>query len=90
LSVDSKIIHGNEDNDDECKFVEDCGHRFLADPAMDLRPIGSESKFWALEDDDDFDEEVVSQSPLTPELKRHAAIHGFIEDQLFACGASAA
>jgi hypothetical protein len=38
LSVDSKIIHGNEDNDDECKFIEDCGHQLLADPAVDLRP----------------------------------------------------
>jgi hypothetical protein len=36
-----------------------------------------------LEDDDDFNEEVVSQSPLTPELKLHAAVHGFTEGQLF-------
>ena len=37
--------HGNEDGDDEWKFVDGCGRRPLSDPAVDLRPIGSKTKF---------------------------------------------
>jgi len=73
---------GKEDEDDEWKFVGDCGHRPTPDPTEDLRPIGSKSRFWALADDDDSDEEVASQSPYTPDLECHAAVHGFTKDQL--------
>jgi hypothetical protein len=45
--------------------------------------MGAKSRFWALEDDDDSDEEVMSQSPLTPDLVRHAAVHGFSKAQLY-------
>jgi hypothetical protein len=37
--------HGNKDGDDEWKFVNDCGRRPLSDPAVDLHPIGSKTKF---------------------------------------------
>lgn len=50
---------------------------------MDLRPIGVRSKFWALTDDDDSDEEVAFQSPYTPDLVRHVTVHGFTKDQLY-------
>ena len=36
-----------------------------------------------MKDDDDSDEEIVSQSSYTPDLVRHAAVHGFTKDQLY-------
>jgi hypothetical protein len=74
---------GTEDEDDGWKFVGDRCHRPAADPAVDLCPLGSKSKVWALADDDDPDEEVVSQSPLTPELVRLAAVHGFSKEKMY-------
>lgn len=73
---------GLEDEDGEWTFVGDRGDRVKPNPAEDLRPIGTKSKFWLLEDDDDTDEEIVSQSPFTPDLVRQAAVHGFTKDQL--------
>lgn len=70
------IEHRKED-------VVDYGYRPLADPAVDLRPNGSKSKLWALDDSDDSDEEVAFQSPLMLDLVRHVAVHGFTKDKLF-------
>jgi hypothetical protein len=59
---------GTEDEDDGWKFVGDRGRRSVPDPVVDLRPIGTRSKFWALEEDNDSDEEIMSQSPCTPDM----------------------
>jgi hypothetical protein len=72
---------GTEDEDIGWKSVGDRGDRIVPDPAIDLRPLGVKSKFWALMDDDGSDEEVV-QSPYTPDLVRQAAVHGFVKEQL--------
>lgn len=71
---------GAEDEDGEWHFVGDCGRQPMPDPAADLRPIGSKSKFWSLVEDEDL--EVAPQSPLTPDLIRQAAVHGFSREQL--------
>ena len=65
---------GTEDEDGGWKFVGDYGDRLAPDPTVDLRLIGAKSKFWALTDNDDSDEEVVSQSPYTSDLVHHAAV----------------
>jgi hypothetical protein len=72
---------GTEDEDSGWKSVGDRGDLIVPDPAIDLRPLGVKSKFWALMDDDGSDEEVI-QSPYTPDLVRQAAVHGFVKDQL--------
>jgi len=71
---------GAEDEDGEWHFVGDCGRRPIPDPGMDLRPIGTKSKFWSPADDDD--SEVASQSPFTPDLVRQAAVLVFSKEQL--------
>ena len=74
---------GTEDESGEWKFVAGCSRRRTSDPAGDLRPMGARSRFWALADDDDSDEEVTSQLPFTPDLVRHATVHGFSRAQLY-------
>jgi hypothetical protein len=74
---------GTEDENGKWKFVLGYSRRRTSDPAGDLRPMGAKSRFWALEDDDDSDEEVMSQSPSTLDLVRHAAVHGFSRAQLY-------
>ena len=75
---------GAEDEDDRLKSVGGRGDRLHPDPTIDLRTRGVKSKFWAtMMNDEDSDEEVVPQSPLTPDLVRHAAVHGFTKDQLY-------
>jgi hypothetical protein len=70
-----------EDEDDGWVSVGDRGDRVVSNPAIDLGPIGGKSKFWALTDDDESDEEIV-QSPYTPDLVRQAAVHGFTKKKL--------
>jgi len=72
---------GTEDDDDGWIPVGGCGDRVVSDPAIDLCPIGGKSKFWALADDDESDEEL-DQSPYTPDLVRQAAVHGFGMEKL--------
>jgi hypothetical protein len=72
---------GTEVEDDGWKSVGGRGDRNLPDPALDLRPIGVKSKFWALSDDDHSDDEIV-HSPYTPDLVRQAAVHGFTKEKL--------
>jgi hypothetical protein len=74
---------GTEDENREWKCVAGCSRRRTSDPAGDLRPMGARSWYWALEDGDDSDEEVMSQSPSTPDLVRHAAVLGFSRVQLY-------
>lgn len=55
----------------------------MADPSADLRLLGSRSKFWALANDDESeDSDLESPMPLTPDLVRHAAVHGFTKENL--------
>jgi len=71
---------GTEDDDDG--WIPVGGRdRVVSDPAIDLRPIGGKSKFWALADDDESDEKF-DQSPYTPDLVRQAAVHGFGKEKL--------
>ena len=72
---------GTEDDDDGWIPVGGSGDRVVSDPAIDLRPIGGKSKFWALADDDESDEEF-DQSPYTPYLVRQATVHGFGMEKL--------
>jgi hypothetical protein len=72
---------GTEDEDSGWKSVGDRGDRIVPDPAIDLRPLGVKSKFWALMDDDVSDEEVI-QLPYTLDLVRQAAVHGFVKNSL--------
>ena len=72
-----------EDENGEWKFVGGCSHWMTSDPTTDLCPLGTRSKFWALVDDDDSNEEVTSQSPLTPDLVHHASVHGFSRAHLY-------
>ena len=72
---------GTEDDDDGWIPVGGRGDRVVSDPTIDLRPIGGKSKFWALADDDESDEEL-DQSPCTPDLVRQAAVHGFRKEKL--------
>ena len=55
VRVSSVSVEGDgaEDEDGEWHFVNDCGRWPIPDPAADLRPIGTKSKFWSLADDDD-------------------------------------
>jgi hypothetical protein len=80
ISGDSGEGDGTEDEDGGWKFV---GDWLKPDPAEDLHRIGVKLKFWALANDDDTDDEIVSQSPDMPDLVRQAALHGFTKDQLF-------
>ena len=66
---------GTEDDDDGWIPVGGSGDRVVSDPAIDLRPIGGKSKFWALAGDDESDEEF-DQSPYTPDLVHQAAVPG--------------
>jgi len=77
VRVSSVSVEGDgaEDEDGEWHFVGGYRRRPMPDPAADLRPIGTKSKFWSLADDDH--SEVTSQSPFTPDLVRQAAVHGF-------------
>jgi hypothetical protein len=75
------IEDGTEDEDDGSISVGERGDRVESNPALDLRPIGVKSKFWALSDDDDSDKEI-AQSPYMPDLVRQAAVHGFSKQQL--------
>jgi hypothetical protein len=68
---------GTEEDDGEWKFVGNRGDWLTPDPVANLRPMGAKSKFWASTDD-----EVATQSPYTPDLVRHAAVHGFTKDRL--------
>lgn len=70
---------GTVEDDGGWKSADSRGDRVLPDPARDLRPIGVKSKFWALTDDDDSEDEIV-QSPYTPDLVRQAAVHGFAKE----------
>ena len=71
---------GTEDDDDG--WIPVGGRdRVVSDPAIDLRPIGGKSKFWALADDDESNEEF-DQSPYTPDLVRQVAVHGFGMEKL--------
>jgi len=79
LEEETEMDHENG----EWKFVGGCSRRMTSDPTTDLLPLGTRSKFWALADDDDSDEEVTSQSPLTPDLVCHAAVHGFSTAHLY-------
>ena len=72
---------GTEDDDDGWIPVGGRGDRVVSDPAIDLRPVGGKSKFWALADGDESDEEL-DQSPCTPDLVRQAAVHGFRKEKL--------
>ena len=82
VHVSSVSVEGDgaEDEDGEWHFVGDCWRRPIPDPAVNLCPIGTKSKFWSLADDDH--SEVASQSPFTPDLVRQAAVHGFSKEQL--------
>jgi hypothetical protein len=71
---------GTEEEDDVWHVGVDCEKWLIPDPAADLRPMGFQSKFWSLEDEDD--PVITSQSPFTPDLVRQAAVHGFSKEQL--------
>lgn len=82
VRITSEIEKGSEkeevDGDDH--LAVGCAIRFSSDPAADLRPRGFISKFWELEDDDD--SVIMPQSPLTLDLVRQAAVHGFTKEHL--------
>jgi hypothetical protein len=80
VSTSAGVVDGDgtEEDDGEWKFI---GDRLTPDPAADHRPMGAKSKFWETMDDDS-DDEVAIQLPYTPDLVRHAAVHGFTKDCL--------
>jgi hypothetical protein len=83
VSSSSDLVNsgGTEDDDNGWITVGGRGDWVLSDPAKDLRPIGVKSKFWAIADDDESDEEII-QSLFTPDLVRQAAVHGFGKEKL--------